>query len=64
MQVLQKGNGSFTLWTRYGRVGFDGVGSNEAAGDKASAMRMYNKKYREKTNKGYTEINMALGKPD
>jgi poly [ADP-ribose] polymerase 2/3/4 len=24
---------------------------------------LYNKKYREKTNKGYTEVKMALGNP-
>ena len=63
MQVLEKGN-SASLWYRYGRVGFDGVGTNENVSSKEQAIKQYNKKYKEKTGKGYTEINMAIGKPD
>ena len=61
IQILQKG-GSYFLWTRYGRVGLDGVGSPESCGNSIdSAIKLYNKKYSQKTGKGYTEINMAIG---
>lgn len=63
IQALKHSSGSFHLWTRYGRVGIDGVGSNEGLMDQVSAIGSYNKKYREKTNKGYTVVKMALGNP-
>jgi poly [ADP-ribose] polymerase 2/3/4 len=62
-QALQHVSGSFHLWTRYGRVGLDGVGTCEGAGALSVAVSMYLKKYREKTGKGYTEVKMALGNP-
>ena len=62
-QALQHSNGSFYLWTRYGRVGLDGVGSPDPCPSKDACIALFNKKYREKTNKGYTEVKIALGAP-
>jgi poly [ADP-ribose] polymerase len=62
-QALQHTNGSYYLWTRYGRVGLDGVGTPETYPSLEACTAAYNKKHREKTNKGYTEVKMALGKP-
>ncbi len=45
-------------------MGLDGVGSNLFCGNKDQLIRTYEKKYREKTNKGYTEVKMAIGKPN
>ena len=56
-------NGDYSLWTRYGRVGIDGVGSNLACRDHLFVCHSYHKTYRTKTGKGYTEVKMALGKP-
>ena len=50
------------MWTRYGRVGLDGVGGNMACSSMDNLRSTYAKKYREKTNKGYTLVKMALGK--
>ena len=61
-QALQRQDGSFYLWTRYGRVGKDGVGTAEPLASQEQAIKEYEKKYNEKTKKGYTEVKMALGK--
>ncbi len=63
-QALQHTNGSYYLWTRYGRVGLDGVGTPESYPNIQACTTAYNKKHREKTGKGYTEVKMALGKPN
>ena len=55
---------TFYLWTRYGRVGLDGVGSNMHCGSQDALIRDYEKKYKQKTGKGYTEVKMALGNPN
>jgi poly [ADP-ribose] polymerase 2/3/4 len=62
-QALQHTNGSYSLWTRYGRVGSNGVGSAEPCLSLAHATNEYNKKYRQKVKKGYTEVKMATAKP-
>jgi hypothetical protein len=62
MQVLENGNGEFYYWTRYGRVGYDGVKALERMIDKDAGKRRYNKVFKEKTGKGYTVVKMALGK--
>ena len=62
-QGLQKGN-SYFLWTRYGRVGLDGVGSTEGCASLDHLKKLYQKKYNEKTRKGYTEVKMKLGQPN
>lgn len=49
------------LWTRYGRVGLDGVGNKEHCGTLEAMKKLYLKKYGEKTRKGYTEVKMKLG---
>jgi len=63
MQVLKSSGGSVCYWNRYGRVGYDGVSSRELLGEPRS-IQMYNKKYKEKTGKGYVEVKMQLGKAD
>ncbi|CDW91652.1 poly(adp-ribose) polymerase [Stylonychia lemnae] len=63
-QALLDNTGKHYLWTRYGRVGLDGVGSNIFCGGKDQLIREYDKKYRQKTGKGYTEVKMALGNPN
>ena len=62
-QALQHTSGSYYLWTRYGRVGLDGVGTPESYPSLEACTAAYKKKHREKTGKGYTEVKMALGKP-
>lgn len=39
----------------------DGVGNHESVSSQDQLVRLYDKKYREKTRKGYTEVKMALG---
>lgn len=63
-QGLQDQSGSYTLWTRYGRVGLDGVGGHQSCFSLDNLRATYAKKHREKTNKGYTVVKMALGKPN
>ena len=62
-QALKHSNGKFYLWTRYGRVGLDGVGSPIELPTEQHAIREYTKKYNQKTSKGYTEVKLALGNP-
>lgn len=62
-QALQHTNGSFSLWTRYGRVGSNGVGSAQSCWSLAELNKLYYKKYREKVKKGYTEVKMANAEP-
>lgn len=63
-QGLQNKIGGYSLWTRYGRVGLDGVGGHMPCGSLDNLRATYAKKCREKTNKGYTLVKMALGKPN
>lgn len=63
-QGLQDKSGSHYLWTRYGRVGLDGVGDKAGCCNLDMLLKLYNKKYHEKTRKGYTEVKMALGTPN
>ena len=63
MQVLQKG-ASFYHWIRFGRVGYDGNVALHDCYTKENAEKEYNKKYKEKTRKGYTDVKMAIGKSD
>jgi predicted DNA-binding WGR domain protein len=64
LQVLKSNNReAYHYWNRYGRVGYDGVKDLQMM-SKDSAVRMYDKKYKEKVNKGYVEVKMALGKAD
>lgn len=63
-QGLVSGSGQHFLWTRYGRVGLDGVGTNQPCSSIDNLRATYTKKYREKTNKGYTEVKMAIGNPN
>lgn len=62
-QGIEK-NGKFYLWTRYGRVGLDGVGNNDNVDSKSALESKYYKKYYEKTKKGYTEVKMAVSKTE
>jgi predicted DNA-binding WGR domain protein len=61
MQGLKRGDNQFYLWTRYGRVGYDGVSDLKST---YMAESDYKKKYKEKTRKNYTEVKMALGKEE
>ena len=49
---------SAILYTRYGRVGVDGVKSIDCM-PYSKALAEYNKKTKEKLRKGYTEIKLA-----
>lgn len=49
------------MWTRYGRVGVEGVPGKQWCGSVDKAVREYNNKVKAKTSKGYTEIKMSLG---
>ena len=49
------------MWTRYGRVGLDGVGTPMPCYSKEECVKMYTKKYKEKVGKGYTDVKIALG---
>lgn len=50
----------FTVFTRWGRVGFDGQTNCYPFSDSDSAVEFYEEKYREKAEKGYTEIKTEL----
>lgn len=63
-QGLMDGSGKYYFWTRYGRVGLDGVGSNVACLSLEHLEKTYLKKYGEKVRKGYTEVKMAIGNPN
>ena len=55
-----KCGGSYHLWTRWGRVGVDGMNSLVNCGvSEHSLANTYNKKLREKTSKGYTQIEIS-----
>ena len=58
--MLRNSKGEIFLWIRYGRVGYDGV-PTLAPMSLDSCIKEYNKKYKEKTGKGYTEVKMKLG---
>jgi len=53
--VAEKTN-SFYIYNRWGRVGYDGQNSMDPCSDKSDAQRKYDKKIRDKLNKGYFEI--------
>jgi poly [ADP-ribose] polymerase len=61
VQLLQddKNTNSFMVWNRWGRVGADGQFAHFRFGDPNSAKATYEKKYKEKTGKGYTEIEIS-----
>lgn len=61
--ALQHTMGSFSLWTRFGHVGSDGVGPAQPCGSLAELNKLYEKKYREKVRKGYTEVKMVTAEP-
>jgi poly [ADP-ribose] polymerase 2/3/4 len=63
-QGLKDKSGNHFFWTRYGRVGLDGVGDKLPCGNLEALEKAYMKKYNEKTRKGYTEVKMALGNPN
>jgi predicted DNA-binding WGR domain protein len=64
VQALHHTNGSNYLWTRYVRLGLHVVGTPESYPSLEACTAAYNKKHREKTNKEYIEVKMALGKPN
>lgn len=43
----------YYLFYRWGRVGYDGVNSNDGYETVEEGIKAYNKKYKEKTKKGY-----------
>lgn len=49
------------LWTRYGRVGVNGVSSLDFVGNETQASSKFLTQERKKKSKGYTEIKMSLG---
>jgi predicted DNA-binding WGR domain protein len=62
LQALEMG-GSYFIWTRYGRVGYDGVSNLEPIAYQLAAEKAYSKIYRGK-RKTYNEVLMALGKEE
>jgi poly [ADP-ribose] polymerase len=60
----EKNKGQYSLWTRWGRVGYDGQFSMQNYTDLDKAKREYEKKYKEKTTKGYTEIETSYDDED
>ncbi len=66
VQLLQSDtNGSqFTVWNRWGRVGQDGQFAQFRFGNAEAAKSAYMKKYKEKTSKGYTEIEISYEEDD
>ena len=54
-QGLKQGS-SYYLWTRWGRVGVDGMNKRYPWGSIDYLANLFNKKVREKKNKGYEEI--------
>lgn len=62
IQALQDKNGaSCFLWTRFGRVGVNGVSNREYAGNPDGVAKKFYSLERQKCRKGYTEIKMSLG---
>lgn len=57
IQILvdQKTN-KYMFWNRWGRVGYQGQNSDVPCQSKEDAIKMFLKKYNEKTGKGYEEI--------
>jgi len=50
----------FAVYTRWGRVGFDGQSNCYPFSNAKEAIEFYEAKFREKAEKGYTEIKIAL----
>lgn len=67
IQSLTDGKGKYYFHTRFGRVGYNtGANNNcEPAGSLDDVIKQYNKTKKAKTgkSKGYTEVQMSLGKP-
>ena len=63
LQVLES-SGQYYIWTRYGRVGYDGVHQLDSQCGLEQAKKSFKKKYNQKVGKGYTEVKMAIGKPE
>jgi poly [ADP-ribose] polymerase len=59
-QLLEQ-DGDFYFWTRYGRVGDNGVSELNNVYDISQAEKDFNKKVREKVRKGYEVLKMNLG---
>lgn len=57
-QIHDLGNGSYSVVFNYGRVGQAGQTQTVAASSLAAAQSVMNKKVKEKTDKGYTKIEM------
>ena len=57
IQVIQNtSTKKYAAWNRWGRVGVDGANAIRHSNDAQTAINDYNKKYRDKTSKGYTAI--------
>ena len=66
IQILQldtNGN-DFSLWTRWGRVGYDGQFAKQKFNNIEGAKASYKKKYTEKVSKGYTAIEINYDDDD
>eukprot|EP00826_Nyctotherus_ovalis_P013167 TRINITY_DN13519_c0_g1_i9.p1 TRINITY_DN13519_c0_g1~~TRINITY_DN13519_c0_g1_i9.p1 ORF type:complete len:576 (-),score=216.42 TRINITY_DN13519_c0_g1_i9:173-1900(-) len=61
IQLLESeaNKGSFAVWNRWGRVGYDGQYAMHNCASLDQAKAVYTKKYNEKTSKGYTEIEIS-----
>ena len=61
IQILQSDANklSASVWTRWGRVGYDGQYAMQNYPNADSAKQAYKKKYNEKVSKGYTEIEIS-----
>lgn len=61
IQLLESeaNKGNYFVWTRWGRVGHDGQFAMQKSANLDQAKKDYEKKYREKVSKGYTEIEIS-----
>ena len=66
IQLLESetNKGEYSVWTRWGRVGYDGQYAIQNYGDLDKAKAGYEKKYKEKTTKGYVEIETSYDDVD
>jgi poly [ADP-ribose] polymerase len=54
--LVDEKTGTFHIYNRWGRVGYDGQTSNDPCNNKLDAQRKYDRKVLEKLGKGYFEI--------
>ena len=61
IQLLQSDQnpGSFLVWNRWGRVGYDGQHAEFRCPSPENGIKTYQKKFDEKVGKGYTEIEIS-----